>query len=291
MKSRCGCDESLRSGSLKGVNFFICTNCSYLQWETSAGLSLIESLIELEFSGFLESGRAILMSDLVNAVETHLQSFSTGSFPIKIDFRRLGFAAAGQIPGGKWSLALDPDATLSAKCATLADVWLYHRDDEVYKTLIAYADFGLPLAVAINSGMVETTKAAESFVSDTYRHLLALPTPDRRLVDSVRIPIIDDITSWDIRAAEYEEEEEMFALVAERLHEYTTEEILNTTIEDMFGEMMEYMQTDTAKELKRHFSTFRLPDTSVEVRVSEVDLRDPLQLSSARVIEPFIERG
>ena len=290
MKSRCGCVESLRKGSLQGVNFAICTNCRYLQWEPFDGSNFIESTFELELSDFPKTGKTLTVSELFRSVETHLGSLMEGRSNIKVDYRKLGYVKNGSAAGEDWVLSLDPDAAFEAMCAKLAEVWLDHRDNEAFQELLAYADLGFPLAYAIDTGMVEASPTAVALICDTYRLLLGLPVLDQTIDDSITIPLFSDITVWDIQAAEDEEQEEYMELVAERLHDYTTEEILLATLEDMFREMNDYMQRDTFYELKRHFSSFSVSGNPIGFSGSEMYLVHPLMLSGGIVVEPVIER-
>lgn len=290
MKSRCGCVESLRKGSLQGVNFAICTNCRYLQWEPFNGSNFIESTFELELSDFPEAGKTVTVAELFRSVEIHLGSLMEGHSNVKVDYRKLGYVKSGSATGEDWGLNLDPDPDFESMCAKLSEVWLNHRDNEAFEELLAYADLGFPLAYAIDMGMVEASTTAVSLIRDTYRLLVALPVLDQTIEDSITVPLFSDITVWDIQAAEDEEQEEYMELVAERLHDYSTEAILLATLEDMFREMNDYMQKDVFFELKRHFSSFNVSGIPIDLRDSEMHLVHPLMLSGGIVIEPFIER-
>ena len=64
--------------------------------------------------------------------------------------------------------------TFENKCIILAELWLDFRYDEQFVEFISYNDLGLPLAYAIDSGIVETTDKATSFVDETFDNLLGL---------------------------------------------------------------------------------------------------------------------
>jgi len=64
--------------------------------------------------------------------------------------------------------------TFENKCAILAELWLDYRYDDQFVEFISYNDLGLPLAYAIDSGIVETTDKATSFVDETFDNLLGL---------------------------------------------------------------------------------------------------------------------
>ena len=59
------------------------------------------------------------------------------------------------------------------KCEILADLWLNYRYDEQFTDFIAYNDLGLPLAYAIDAGIVEKTALAKTFVNEAFALLLA----------------------------------------------------------------------------------------------------------------------
>ena len=58
-------------------------------------------------------------------------------------------------------------------CAILADIWLNYRDDAEFTDFIEYNDLGLPLAYAIESGIVDNTDRAKAFVEESFELLLA----------------------------------------------------------------------------------------------------------------------
>lgn len=61
----------------------------------------------------------------------------------------------------------------SAKASILADLWMDYRDDENFKQFIEYNDLGLPIAYAIDNGIVDASPMAENFVHESFRLLLA----------------------------------------------------------------------------------------------------------------------
>ena len=61
----------------------------------------------------------------------------------------------------------------SAKTNILADLWMDYRDDENFKQFIEYNDLGLPIAYAIDNGIVDVSPMAEQFINESYRLLLA----------------------------------------------------------------------------------------------------------------------
>lgn len=61
----------------------------------------------------------------------------------------------------------------SAKTNILADLWMDYRDDENFRQFIEYNDLGLPIAYAIDNGIVDVSPMAEQFINESYRLLLA----------------------------------------------------------------------------------------------------------------------
>ena len=64
------------------------------------------------------------------------------------------------------------ETSFESKCSILADLWLEHRHDEEFADFIAYNDLGLPLAYAIENGIVESSPMAESFVNEAFELFL-----------------------------------------------------------------------------------------------------------------------
>ena len=63
--------------------------------------------------------------------------------------------------------------TYDNKTLILADLWLNYRYNEDFVDFIEYNDMGLPLAYAINEGIVKSTETAEGFINETFDLLLA----------------------------------------------------------------------------------------------------------------------
>lgn len=55
----------------------------------------------------------------------------------------------------------------------LSDLWLNYRQDEEFTDFVEYNDLGLPLAYAINVGIVPLTPRATEFIDETFTLLLA----------------------------------------------------------------------------------------------------------------------
>lgn len=63
--------------------------------------------------------------------------------------------------------------TIENQAIILADLWLNYRYDEEFADFIQYNDLGLPLAYAIDSGIVKMTDQAQGFIEETFSLLLA----------------------------------------------------------------------------------------------------------------------
>lgn len=56
----------------------------------------------------------------------------------------------------------------SNKVAILAELWMNYRNDGDFQDFIEYNDLGLPLAYAINEGIVSSSDLAERFIDETF---------------------------------------------------------------------------------------------------------------------------
>jgi hypothetical protein len=74
------------------------------------------------------------------------------------------------------------------KVAILAELWTNYKGDEEFADFIEYNDLGLPLAYAIDNGIVKTTTLAEQFINETFDLLLAGLD-----VEDVGYEVLDDI--------------------------------------------------------------------------------------------------
>lgn len=67
----------------------------------------------------------------------------------------------------------------SNKTSILAELWMGYRNDVEFQDFIEYNDLGLPLAYAINEGIVKSSDLAEKFIEETFDLFLAgLDTSD-----------------------------------------------------------------------------------------------------------------
>ena len=55
----------------------------------------------------------------------------------------------------------------------LSDLWLNYRQDTEFADFVEYNDLGLPLAYAVNAGIVPLTDRAVEFIEETFALLLA----------------------------------------------------------------------------------------------------------------------
>jgi hypothetical protein len=62
---------------------------------------------------------------------------------------------------------------VEAKAAILSDLWLNYRNEEEFNDFITYNDLALPLAFAIDSGIVEVNPKIRAFMDEAWDLLLA----------------------------------------------------------------------------------------------------------------------
>ena len=65
------------------------------------------------------------------------------------------------------------ETTFDNKVAILADLWLGYRNDETLTDFIEYNDLGLPLAYALDNGLVVANEKTSAFIDETFALLLA----------------------------------------------------------------------------------------------------------------------
>jgi hypothetical protein len=68
---------------------------------------------------------------------------------------------------------MSENTPINIKTEILSDIWLNYRNDTEFEDFIQYNDLGLPLAYAINAGIVAITDRATEFVNETFALLLA----------------------------------------------------------------------------------------------------------------------
>ena len=64
--------------------------------------------------------------------------------------------------------------TFENKCNILAQLWIDYRDDQQFQSFIAYNDLGLPLAYAVNEGIVENTELSKTFIEEAFELFLGI---------------------------------------------------------------------------------------------------------------------
>lgn len=64
------------------------------------------------------------------------------------------------------------ETTYQNKCTILAELWIDYKGDPEFDDFISYNDLGLPLAYAIDAGIVESTPLASNFIIETFDLLL-----------------------------------------------------------------------------------------------------------------------
>lgn len=66
------------------------------------------------------------------------------------------------------------ETTFDNKCAILSAIWMEHRNDTGLEEFIRYNDLGLPLAYAIDNGIITKTSQVDDFISEAFGNLLDL---------------------------------------------------------------------------------------------------------------------
>jgi len=56
----------------------------------------------------------------------------------------------------------------NAKCAILDQFWMEYRDEEAFESFVEYNDLALPLAFAINEGIIKSTDTAEAYINEAF---------------------------------------------------------------------------------------------------------------------------
>ena len=265
MNQKCECIDSIRRGSFQGVKFTICTNCKYLDWTNPEGLTFIRSdfILQLRILG----NKLNSIGDLLSWVEKCLVEFEASGKPrFKIDFKKMGLQvtpeqaspSTPQRPSTNiQELVSDSDLSIE-ELNLLGDALLGYKDGQL--------------------SMVDPREFLNYF---DLVYLFEESDPDL----SFDIPIYDDLTTWDIWAAE-DGFKEHFPLKDSKLHEYTTEEIFRAIFDEIWDEMGEYIQFEKAKDLKSYFSSLSYLSQSLHVQIDcELNYPLPLPVESAPVLE------
>ena len=88
----------------------------------------------------------------------------------------------------------------SKKCEILDELWMSYRDEEPMQDFMEYNDLALPLAFAINEGIVEETKQAKAYIEEAWL----------MLCDFLKIDSNQDYESLDemMQSSQYMEEDD-----------------------------------------------------------------------------------
>ena len=65
------------------------------------------------------------------------------------------------------------ETTYANKCSILADLWINYREDEEFQDFVEYNDLGLPLAFAIENGIVSDTPISNAMITETWDLFMA----------------------------------------------------------------------------------------------------------------------
>lgn len=61
----------------------------------------------------------------------------------------------------------------SNQASILAELWMSYRNDSNFTDFIEYNDLGLPLAYAVNEGIVSSSELAQKFIEETFDLFIA----------------------------------------------------------------------------------------------------------------------
>lgn len=66
----------------------------------------------------------------------------------------------------------DTQTDIETRIAILADLFIEYKGSEQFEDFFDYNDIGLPLAYALNAGIVNRTTQADDFVNETFDLLI-----------------------------------------------------------------------------------------------------------------------
>lgn len=55
-----------------------------------------------------------------------------------------------------------------SKCEILGELWIDYKGDEAFEDFIEYNDLGLPLAYAVNAGLVKAEPQGELYINESW---------------------------------------------------------------------------------------------------------------------------
>lgn len=286
MNQRCVCQNSIRQGNFQGVEFLICTNCKYLTWEPQHTRDLISADFELSLT--FTPTKSTSIGALLGWLENSLNQLSQTKPKYLINFQAIGLHSG--------SKEEEEELSLDDKCRLLSSIW--NSFGQEFVVMFGIGTSGFEIANRVIDGQLEldgeATDELEKTASQLFKALnqllvghgnsaIALKDAEQ-LIDcfydflvsvesgptevTIQVPLREDLRVWDIRAAEDEWEEEMYALIASKLGGYSTEDIFKATLEDMWTEMSDYMAKDQARDLAEFIRTLTLDGAPIEVRVA-----------------------
>jgi hypothetical protein len=86
-----------------------------------------------------------------------------------------------------------PETPFNIKAEILADLWMNHREADIFLDFVEYNDLGLPVAYLVANGVVERNKIINEFVEETFSLLLSILN-----VEDTGFNSLSDLISPDI---------------------------------------------------------------------------------------------
>ena len=86
-----------------------------------------------------------------------------------------------------------PETPFNIKAEILADLWMNHREADIFLDFVEYNDLGLPVAYLVANGVVERNKIINEFVEETFSLLLSILS-----VEDTGFNSLSDLISPDI---------------------------------------------------------------------------------------------
>lgn len=85
------------------------------------------------------------------------------------------------------------ETPFNTKTEILADLWMNHRDADIFIDFVEYNDLGLPIAYLAANEVIEVNKVIAGFIEETFTLLLALLE-----VEDTGFSSLSDLISPDI---------------------------------------------------------------------------------------------
>ncbi len=67
-----------------------------------------------------------------------------------------------------------PETPFDIKAEILADLWMNHRDAEIFLDFVDYNDLGLPVAYLVANEVIPRNKIVDGFIGETFLLLLSV---------------------------------------------------------------------------------------------------------------------